>query len=150
MWPMFTRRFVLLAAVLVTLNLALWFASPGLALRKAVIQQLFGPSMIRAEVVKKGGQDWRLDRGVIQSVTSTQLTLKEADGRVQQIPLSGTTKVFGLGGHRVPLVVLAARWRVLVTWPANGAADSVDIERIPREHGRPGLSRSGAPAPSLS
>ena len=147
----FTRRFVLLAGILVTLNLTLWFASPGLALRHAIVQQLFGPSMIRAEVVKKGGQDWRLDRGVIQSVTSTQLTLKEADGRVQQIPLSSTTKVIGLGGHRVPLVVLVPRWHVLVTWPANGAADSVDIERIPRGHGRPGgLSPSAAPARSLS
>jgi hypothetical protein len=146
---MFTRRFVLLAGVLVTLNLVLWFASPGLALRRAVIQQLFGPTMIRAEVVKKGGQDWRLDRGVIQSVTSTQLTLKEADGRVQQIPLSPTTVVIGLGGHRVPLQVLLPRWRVLVTWPANGAAESVDIERIPRRRG-PGFSPSPAPASSLS
>ena len=40
---MFSRRFVLLAGVLVTLNLALWFASPGLALRKALVNQLFGP-----------------------------------------------------------------------------------------------------------
>ena len=72
--------------------------------------------------VSGGGQDWRLDRGVIQSVTSTQLTLKEADGRVQQIPLSSTTKVIGLGGHRVPLVVLVPRWHVLVTWPATASS----------------------------
>jgi hypothetical protein len=147
---MFTRRFVLLAGILVTLNLALWSASPGLALRHAIVQQLFGPRMIRAEVVKKGGQDWRLDRGVIRSVTTTQLTLKEADGRVQQIPLSPTTKVIGLGGHRVPAAALLPRWHVLVTWPANGAAESVDIERVPRGRSRIGPPPSAAPASSLS
>ena len=147
---MFTRRFVLLAATLVSLNVALWFASPGLALRRAVIQELFGPSMIRAEVVQKGGQDWRLDRGAIVSVTSTELTLKESDGRVQQIPLSSTTKVIGLGGHRVPSVVLIPRWHVLVTWPANGAAESVYIERIPRGHGKSGSKPRAAPTPRLS
>ena len=38
-----SRRFLLLASVLVALNLTLWFAAPGLALRKAIVQQLFGP-----------------------------------------------------------------------------------------------------------
>jgi hypothetical protein len=116
----------------VALNLALWFAEPGLALRKAVIEELFGPAMVRAEVIEKGGADWRLDRGVITSVNSTQVTLREADGRVQAIPLAVTTKVIRLG-HRVPLSALARRWHVLVTWPApNGPAQSVDVERIPR------------------
>jgi len=128
---MFSRRFVLLAGVLVTLNLALWFASPGLALRRAVIQQLFGPKLVRAEVVEKGGADWRLDRGVIVQVDSSQLTLKEADGRLQPIPLSSSTRVIRLG-QRLPLSSLAPRWRVLVTWPSNGAAESVDVERVPR------------------
>jgi len=151
---MFTRRFVLLASVLVTLNLALWFAAPGLALRKAVIQQLFGPKMVRLEVVEKtavgGSTDWHVDRGVITSINSTQLTLKESDGRIQQIPIASTTKVIGLGGHRVPLEVLTPRWRVLVTWPATGPAQSVYIERIPRGRGTGGPGPSAAPAPSLS
>jgi hypothetical protein len=129
---MFSRRFVLLAGVLVALNLALWFAAPGLALRKAVIQELFGPAMVRAEVIEKGGADWRLDRGVITQVNSTQLTLREADGKIEAIPLSVTTKVIRYG-HRLPLSVLARRWHVLVTWPfPNGPAQSIDVERIPR------------------
>jgi hypothetical protein len=128
---MFSRRFVLLAGVLVALNLALWFAAPGLALRKAVIQELFGPAMVRAEVIEKGGADWRLDRGVITQVTSSQLTLREADGKIEAIPLSVTTKVIRYG-HRLPLNALARRWHVLVTWPfPNGPAQSVDVERIP-------------------
>jgi len=126
---MFRRRFILLASILVALNLALWFAAPGLALRKAIVQQLFGQNLIRADVVTKSG-DWRLDRGVITSVDSSQLTLREADGRVQSILLSPTTKVVRLG-HRLPLEQLGRRWRVVVLWPASGAAVSVDVERIP-------------------
>jgi hypothetical protein len=127
---MFTKRFVLLAVVLVTLNLTLWFAAPGMALRKAIIKQLFGPAMVRAEVIKKDGSDWLLARGVITNVTSSQLTLKEADGKIQPITLSSSTRVIHLG-QRLSLSALAPRWRVLVEWPLNGPARSVDVERIP-------------------
>ena len=48
---MFTKRFVFLVGVLVALNAALFFAAPGLALRKAIVNQLFGPKMVRAEVI---------------------------------------------------------------------------------------------------
>jgi hypothetical protein len=136
---MFGRRFVLLASVLVALNVTLWFAAPGLALRKAIVRQLFGPSMVRAQVHVKSGQDWNLDRGVITRVNSTQLTLREFDGRVQQIPLSDTTKVIHRG-QRLPLSALARRWHVVVLWPPIGAAQSVDVERIPRTAATAGSS----------
>ena len=128
---MFSRRFVLLAGVVVALNLALFFAAPGLALRKAIVNQLFGPKMVRAVVVEKNGGEWNLDRGVITSVDSTQITLKEFDGRIQQIPLSSATVVIRYGRPVTP-DVLAPHWHVLVTWPATGAAKSVDVERSPR------------------
>ena len=129
---MFTRRFVLLAGILVTLNVVLWFAGPGLAIRRALVTQLFGPKMVRAQVHERNGQDWNLDRGVITQVSSTQVTLREADGKIVQIPLAaGTTKVIRLG-HRLSLSALSLRWRVLVTWPATGAAESVDVEKISR------------------
>ena len=132
MLSMFTRRFVLLVGVLVTLNVVLWLAAPGLALRKALVHQLFGPRMVRAQVHERNGQDWNLDRGVITQVSSSQVTLREADGKIVQIPLgAGTTKVIRLG-RRLSLSALSLRWRVLVTWPATGAAESVDVERIPR------------------
>jgi hypothetical protein len=148
---MFSRRFLLLTVILVSLNLALWFASPGLALRKAVIQQLFGPKMVKAQVYEKNGVVWNLDRGVITSVTPSQVTLKEASGHVQQIPLSPATKVITRTGARLAPTALATGWRVLVTWPANGAATSVDVERIPhaRGHGKTGIAPA-APASSLS
>jgi hypothetical protein len=135
---MFSRRFVLLAGVLVTLNLALWLAAPGLALRKAIVTQLFGPNMVRAQVHERNGQDWNLDRGVITQVNSTQLTLREVDGRVQQIPLAATTKVIRFG-QRLPLSALARRWHVVVLWPPLGPALSVDVERIPRTSSNQGF-----------
>jgi hypothetical protein len=127
---MLSRRFVLLASVLVTLNVVLWLAPAGLALRKAIIAQLFGPKMVRAQVLEKNGVEWNLDRGIITVVSPTQLTLREADGRIQPIPLSASTHVVYFG-RSLPLTSLARRWRVLVTWPANGAAQSVDVEHIP-------------------
>jgi len=130
MGQMFSRRFILLGTVLATLNVALWFAAPGLAIRRAIVNQLFGPKMVRAQVLKKDGTQWNLDRGVVTSVDSTQVTLREFDGRVQQIPLSGSTKVIHLG-HTLSVDQLAPRWHVLVTWPATGTARSVDVEKIP-------------------
>jgi hypothetical protein len=136
---MFSRRFVLLGTVLVTLNVALWFAAPGLALRKAITTELFGPRMVRAVALERNGTQWNLDRGVITSVDATQVTLREFDGRVQQIPLSSTTVVIRPNGRHVSADVLARRWHVLVTWPATGAAQSVDVEKIPRGRATQGV-----------
>ena len=131
---MFGRRFALLAGVLVTLNLVLWFAAPGLALRKGLVNELFGRKLIRGEAIYKsavcGGTDCRFDRGVITDVTPTQLTLREADGRVQPIPISGSTDVIKFGRH-ISISRLARRWHVFVTWPTTGPAQSVDVEKVP-------------------
>lgn len=130
---MFTRRLVLLAGVFVTLNVVLFFAAPGFALRRALVNELFGPRMVRAQVLLRNGQDWNLDRGVITQVSDTQLTLREADGRIQPIPLAATTVVIRVAsGRHLPLSALSRRWRVVVTWPVVGPAQSVDVERIPR------------------
>jgi hypothetical protein len=125
------RRLALLAVVLV----ALLFASPAFGLRKALVAQLFAQKLIRVDVLEKNG-DWRIDRGVITQVSSSQLTLREADGRVQAIPLSSFTRV-AFYGHRLPVSSLTTRWLVLVTWPADGPAQSVDVQRVPGR-GTPG------------
>jgi hypothetical protein len=143
---------MLLAGVLVTLNLALWLAPAGLALRQAVIQQLFGPKLIRADVLDRNGVgttiDWRLDRGVVTQLTTSQVTVREADGRVQPIALSLSTHFFRQG-HKVASSALTTGWHVLVTWPANGAAVSVDLERPPQ--GQTAFrGRGAAPVPRLS
>ena len=130
-----SRRSILLAGVLVGLNVALWLAPPGLALRKAIVQQVFGSKVVRLEVVEKkpvgGSTDWRIDRGVITQVSSTQLTLREADGRIQPIPLSTSTAVVR-PGRSASLDKLRPHLDVLVTWPANGPAESVDVGKLPR------------------
>jgi hypothetical protein len=106
-----------------------------LMLGKTVIQQLFGPKLVRLEAIERtavgGSADWRLDRGVVTSASGSQVSLREADGRVQAIPLSTSTRVLRLGG-RLPVALLAPGWRVLVAWPASGPAQSVDVEHVPK------------------
>ena len=127
------RPFAILAVALVAINVFFWLASPGLALRKAVINQLFGQRMIRAEVVLSGTgtnptDDFRIDRGVVIAATASTLTLREADGTVQAIPVASSTRLQG-AGKRLGLAVLARRGaHVLVVRPANGAATSVQVE----------------------
>jgi hypothetical protein len=129
---MFTRRFVFLVGVLAAVNVALWLAAPGFGLRRAIVNELFGPNMVRAQVHLKSGQDMYLDRGVITQVNSAQLTLHEYDGRIQQIPLASTTVVIRVAtGRHLPLSALARRWHVVVVWPVVGPAQEVDVEKIP-------------------
>ena len=147
-----SKRFALLAGFLVTLNLALWIAPQGLALRQAVVQQLFGPKLIRADVLDRSGGstiDWRIDRGVVVSANATQLVVKEFDGRVQPIPVSGSTHVTGFG-RVYPPAALKHGWRVLVTWPANGAATSVVVEARGKARGLRSAGSAAAPHPRLS
>jgi hypothetical protein len=130
-----SRRRLLLAGILGTLGVALWLAPSGLALRKAVVQQVFGGKIVRLEVIEKkpvaASTDWRIDHGVITSVDSTQLTLREADGRSQPIPLSASTRVIRHG--RVSSQNrLRPHLYVLVTWRADGVAQSVVVDPLPR------------------
>jgi hypothetical protein len=108
-------------------------------LRNEIVKQLFGPKLVRLEAIQKkpvaGSTDWRVDRGAITSVSSTQLTLREADGRIQVIPLDSSTEVFRRGRILTP-DVLAAHWHVVATWPASGAAQAVDVEFVPPRQGR--------------
>jgi hypothetical protein len=128
------KRFALLAGVLVALNLVLWLAPQGLALRQAVISKLFGPKLIRAEVIDRapggGTIDWRIDRGTIVSATATEIDLLEADGRQQAIGVDASTQV-AFHGKPIPLAKLKPGWRIVVTWQANdtnGLADEVQVE----------------------
>ena len=74
--------------------------------------------------------------GVITQVNGTQLTLREADGRIQPISLSDTTRVLSPFHRPLPLSALGPKWHVVVTWPATGPAQSVDVEKIPRGRGK--------------
>jgi len=128
------RRFLLLAAVLVTLNTVLWLAPQGLALQRVVVSTLFGKNMVRAEVVVNSGSgfpDWRVDRGIVVTNVTGQITLQEADGTVQPINTSASTKVtVASGSTPIKLKNIRPGWRVLVTWPSpSGPADSIVVEK---------------------
>src|SRR5262245_21675565 len=93
------RRFLLLAAVLVVLNTALWLAPQGFALGQVFYSGVFGSNMVRADVLENSGLEWRVDRGLVVSATSTLLTIQETDGRVQAIVVASTTKVIAADGN---------------------------------------------------
>ncbi|MBX5474104.1 MAG: hypothetical protein IRZ20_03725 [Thermoleophilia bacterium] len=129
MTTMSRRGFTILGATLVALNLVLWLAPPGLALREGLINQLFGPRLIRAEVVVQGStgtQDYLVDRGVVVGVTPGAVTLREQDGRVQSIPVATTTRV--TPGRFGSVAQLRHNLRVLVFRQANAPAELIQVE----------------------
>jgi hypothetical protein len=87
------RRMLLvpLAALLVLVA-----ASAAFAVGRATgIGQIFGGRMIRAEVVERDGSVFDLYRGRILAVGSASITVREADGRSDTIPLAPSTRVTG-------------------------------------------------------
>ena len=125
-----SRRFLLLATILVTLNVALWLASGALGLSQGTFSSLFGRSMMRVDVTENNGVEWRLDRGIVISNVGGVLTLREADTKTQVIDVSSTTKVNpGTTGTAVKIGGIKPGWRVVVQWPAlGGPAQTVLIE----------------------
>lgn len=127
-----SRRFLLLAALLVALNTALWLVPQGLALQQSVISTLFGKNMVRAQILQTNGITYHVDRGIVVSNvpgTSSEpgtLTLQEADGASQAIATTSLTKVTGV----LKLKAVKPGWRVLVMWPdPSGPADLVQVEK---------------------
>src|SRR5215471_12493589 len=103
------------------------------ALLAALLNSLFGPHMIRAEVVVQGTagttQDYRVDRGVITSPAATNtssITIRELDGTTTAIPIDATTRFSG----PLKLVSLPLRknLRVVVIRQANLPAQLVQVE----------------------
>jgi hypothetical protein len=123
---------MILATVLVALNAFFWMAGGGMALTKAIINQFFGPRMIRAEVIVQspgGPVDWRIDRGIITAVSGTTVTVREADGTVQSVDVNPTARVQGPARFASPSK-LRPRLRVVLYHQANAPADLVQVEGI--------------------
>ncbi len=125
------RRFLILVAALVAVNSFFWLAQSGFALPKAVINQFFGGNMIRAEVIVAnpagGTQDWRIDRGVITSVTGTSVTIRERDNTVVTVPVDPGARV--QGSLRITSASqLRKRLRVVLYHEVNGPATLVQVE----------------------
>ena len=91
-------------AALLAVNAVLLAAQPGFALSNALPgslgSYLFGPNLVRAEVlVKDDGvlHDYRIDRGVIRDKAPGSLTLRERDATVVTIAIApnGTISLNG-------------------------------------------------------
>jgi hypothetical protein len=97
----------------------------------SVNAQLFGPRMVRAEVLLLGVgasvQDFRIDRGVVVSAASGTLTLRESNGDIVPLPVDPGAQVQG-GGRKVTAATLRRGTRVVVYRSANASAQLVQVE----------------------
>jgi hypothetical protein len=126
------RRFLLLAAALVALNSFFWLAQSGFALPKAIINQFFGGNMVRAEVIVASGagtQDWRIDRGVITTISGTSVTLREKDGTFVTLQLDPNARVQG-PPRFASVSLLRKRLRVVVYRLSDQPATTVQVEGV--------------------
>ena len=85
--------------------------------------------MVRAEVLLKNGEDWRIDRGVVTSATGTSLTLREGDGTTVTLDIAPGARIQG-GGRIANVGQLKRRLRVVVYHQANLPADLVQVEGV--------------------
>jgi len=127
------RRFLYLATALVALNSFFWLASSGFALPKAIINQFFGSSMIRSEVLiatpTGGTQDWRIDRGVITAISGTNVTLRERDQTVVSLQVDPNARVQG-SARITSVAALRRRLRIVVYRQADQPATLVQVEGV--------------------
>jgi hypothetical protein len=124
------RKFMLLAIALVALNTFFWLAQGGFALSKAVINNLFGPALIRAEVLVQtptGTADYRIDRGVIMATSPGSITLRELNGEQVTIEVAANASV--QGGRIFSVSQLRKKMRVTVIRDANGPISQIQVER---------------------
>ncbi|MGH2972058.1 MAG: hypothetical protein ACRDLE_08040, partial [Gaiellaceae bacterium] len=99
------------------------------------IQSLFGSRLVRADVITMDAgkaTDTRIDRGVVTAVVTTttpppSVTLRERDGTSWTIPVS-TTVTVRLGTQLGTLAQLHRGMRVMVSRPATGSAETIQVE----------------------
>jgi hypothetical protein len=126
------RRFLYLATALVAINSFFWLAQSGFALPKAIINQFFGPTMIRSEVListPTGTQDWRIDRGVITAISGTSVTLREKDANFVSLQLDPNARVQG-PVRFATVAQLRRRLRVVIYRQADQPATLVQVEGV--------------------
>jgi autonomous glycyl radical cofactor GrcA len=120
------RRFMFLAVTIV----ALWLAPTGFALPKAFVNDLFGPRLIRAEVLVQtptGPVDYRIDRGIVTSSTTDSITLRELNGEMVTIQVAPDARIQGGGRLTVPQLA-RRRLRVTVIRDATGPVSTIQVE----------------------
>jgi hypothetical protein len=125
-----SRLFVLVAVALVALNAFFWLAGSGLARRVAtggLAQFLFGPRMVRAEVVMNDGSDYLVDRGRLTAIAGSSLTVREPD-RTVTVSAAPSAQVT-INGVTAQLAALRRGMRVTLVRLGNGPATIVQAQR---------------------
>jgi hypothetical protein len=121
------RRFAILAVAILALNAALWLAQGGLGgIAANGIGALFGPKMVRAEVVLKdaaGVHVYRVDRGRIVTVApaTRSLTIRERDDTIVTVSVAPTARIT-VAGANAPFTALRRRMFVELVREADGPA----------------------------
>jgi hypothetical protein len=121
------RALVILAATLALLALA----AAGVAFARGDgvgVGSLFGDRMIRAEVVESDGAVFDLYRGRLAAAALDSVTVREADGHVDTVPIVATTRIT-LGGTPTGVAALRRGMRLTIVRPSNGAATIVQALR---------------------
>jgi hypothetical protein len=124
-----TKRSKALWAVagLLLVNAALLVAQPGLALPGNLGNYLFGPKLVRGEVlVKDAGalHVYRVDRGVIRAKAANELTLREGDGTLVPIAISPTATITFRGR---PVTLQQLRRGMVATVIREGDAPAIEV-----------------------
>ena len=119
----------LLAAALGAL--AATFVLVPTSLGETLAQTLLGPGLVRAEVVvQRDGvlRVYRVDRGRVIARARAALTLREQDGTIVSVPLSGATR-YELGGRSVRFRAVRLGMTATTTRVGDGAAERVQLRR---------------------
>ena len=123
------RKLLVLLAALLALNAVLLGAGSGLAIPGSLATYLFGPKMVRGEIVVKDGgvsRDYRIDQGRIRAVGTgaSVLSLLERDGQLVTVPVAPGARIT-LGGRTVPLAALKRGMRAITVRDGKAAAEYV-------------------------
>src|ERR671915_133071 len=117
--------------LLTALGAALIAAGPATGLSRALANRLFGPQLVRAEVILKdatGVHAYRVDRGRVRTVSANSLTLLERDGTLVTIPVAPGADI-RLAGRPVRLTRLRRGMRAETVREGEAAAFSVHAVR---------------------
>jgi hypothetical protein len=121
---------VSLVALGICVGLLIAVAS-AFAFNRAVLTELFGPGMIRAQVVVyANGQDTEIwfARGRIVAMGAGGLTLREKDGQVDRIDVASGARIT-LNGAFVPMSSLRRGMQVQAFRPGDAPAYRIDATR---------------------
>jgi hypothetical protein len=121
---------VSLVALGICIGLLIAVAS-AFAFNRAALSDLFGPGMIRAQVVVyANGQDTEIwfARGRILAMGAGGLTLREKDGQVDRIDVASGARIT-LNGAFVPMSSLRRGMQVQAFRPGDAPAYRIDATR---------------------